>query len=225
MNKDKNEIEELIELKNKLTNGMVFKSYRALCENMKWKPTGGDTKVANMKRLDAICTYHKQGNSIVIDEVFDAPLLIEDNRKGKQPSNFPQFKVDEDKFHNAGIYMIKLDNQVYIGSTTSFRRRFREHFYGANGYVYTKELLDNGGTFSILHDMTGIEDEELLRMVEQEYIMFYDLETDYEVINRKMVIKQKSEFKKVKYKTLRVEEKYYDEILEFYNKLTKGDVG
>ena len=34
MNKDKNEIEELIELKNKLTNGMVFKSYRALCENM-----------------------------------------------------------------------------------------------------------------------------------------------------------------------------------------------
>ena len=49
------EIEELIELKNKLTNGMVFKSYRALCENMKWKPTGGDTKVANMKKLDSVC--------------------------------------------------------------------------------------------------------------------------------------------------------------------------
>lgn len=86
MNKDKSEMEELIELKNKLTNGMVFKSYRALCEIMKWKPTGGDTKAANMKKLDAICTYHKQGNSIIIDEVFDTPLPMEDNRKGKQPS-------------------------------------------------------------------------------------------------------------------------------------------
>lgn len=86
MNKDKNEIEELIELKNKLTNGMVFKSYRALCENMGLKKGDGNTRRANMKKLDAICTYHKQGNSIVIDEVFDAPLLIEDNRKGKQPS-------------------------------------------------------------------------------------------------------------------------------------------
>ena len=80
------EQEELMELKNKLTNGMVFKSYRALCENMNWKPIGGNTKVANMKKLDAICTYHKQGNSIVIDEVFDTPLPIEDGRGGKQPS-------------------------------------------------------------------------------------------------------------------------------------------
>ena len=80
------EQEELMELKNKLTNGMVLKSYRALCENMNWKPIGGNTKVANMKKLDAICTYHKQGNSIVIDEVFDTPLPIEDGRGGKQPS-------------------------------------------------------------------------------------------------------------------------------------------
>ena len=80
------EQEELMELKNKLTNGMVFKSYRALCENMGFKKGEGNTRRANMKKLDAICTYHKQGNSIVIDEVFDTPLPIEDNRKGKQPS-------------------------------------------------------------------------------------------------------------------------------------------
>ena len=130
MSKDKNEMEELIELKNKLTNGMVFKSYRALCENMKWKPTGGDTKIANMKKLDAICTYHKQGNSMVIDEVFDTPLPIEDNRKGKEYKEFPQFNIEESKYNNAGIYMIKLDNKIYIGSTNNFRRRFREHLYG-----------------------------------------------------------------------------------------------
>lgn len=84
------EQEELMELKNKLTNGMVFKSYRALCENMNWESSGGNTKRANIKKLNAICTYHKQGNSIIIDEVFDTPLPlpspIKDGRGGKQPS-------------------------------------------------------------------------------------------------------------------------------------------
>ena len=49
-----------MELKNKLTNGMVFKSYRALCKHMNWESTGGNTRMANIKKLNAICTYHKQ---------------------------------------------------------------------------------------------------------------------------------------------------------------------
>ena len=215
MNKDKNEMEELIELKNKLTNGMVFKSYRALCENMNWKPTGGDTKVANMKKLDAICTYHKQGNSIVIDEVFDAPLLIEDNRKGKQPSNFPQFKVDEDKWYNKGVYMIKLDNQVYIGSTVNFRGRFIEH-KGKRSMEHTKELLKQGGKFFILHDMSDIEDIELIRQVEEEYILFYTHETDYDVVNRRINTStyEKPKKPKIKYKSIKIEENRLSEVLE-----------
>ena len=210
------EQEELMELKNKLTNGMVFKSYRALCKHMNWESTGGNTRMANIKKLNAICTYHKQGNSIIIDEVFDAPLPIEDNRKGKQPSNFPQFKVDEDKWYNKGVYMIKLDNQVYIGSTVNFRDRFIQH-RRKGGMTHTKELLKQGGEFFILHDMNDIEDIELIRRVEEEYILFYTHETDYDVINRRMGTfkkPKKSKEPKIKYKTIKIEENRLSEVLE-----------
>ena len=213
------EQEELMELKNKLTEGMVFKSYRALCENMNWKPTGGSVKVANMKKLNAICTYHKQGNSIVIDEVFDAPLPIK-GRGGKQPSNFPQFKINEDKWYNKGVYMIKLDNQVYIGSTVNFRIRFMKHLRGDLDYMkHTYELLNNGGEFFILHDMSDIEDIELIRMVEEEYILFYTHETDYDVVNRRIGTSafgkpKKSKKPKIKYKSIKIEENRLSEILE-----------
>ena len=210
------EQEELMELKNKLTNGMVFKSYRALCKNMGWESTGGNTRMANIKKLNAICTYHKQGNSIIIDEVFDTPLPIEDSRKGKQHSNFPQFKVDEDKWHNKGVYMIKLDNQVYIGSTVNFRDRFIQH-RRKGGMTHTKELLKQGGEFFILHDMTDIEDIELIRQVEEEYILFYTHETDYDVINRRISTSKKtkkSKEPKIKYKTIKIEENRLSEILE-----------
>ena len=213
------EQEELMELKNKLTNGMVFKSYRALCENMGLKKGEGNTRRANMKKLDAICTYHKQGNSIVIDEVFDAPLLIEDNRKGKQPSNFSQFKVDEDKWYNKGVYMIKLDNQVYIGSTVNFRGRFIEHRNYKGVMKHTQELLKQGGEFFILHDMNDIEDIELIRQIEEEYILFYTHETDYDVVNRRMNTSafekpKKSEKPKIKYKSIKIEENRLSEVLE-----------
>ena len=172
--------------------------------------------MANIKKLNAICTYHKQGNSIIIDEVFDAPLPIEDNRKGKQPSNFPQFKVDEDKWYNKGVYMIKLDNQVYIGSTVNFRDRFIQH-RRKGGMTHTKELLKQGGEFFILHDMNDIEDIELIRRVEEEYILFYTHETDYDVINRRMGTfkkPKKSKEPKIKYKTIKIEENRLSEVLE-----------
>ena len=117
-----------------------------------------------------------------------------------------------------GVYMIKLDNQVYIGSTINFRNRFKQHRRGDVDYMkHTYELLNNGGEFFILHDMNDIEDIELIRQIEEEYILFYTHETDYDVINRIMGTfkkPKKSKEPKIKYKSIRVEEDYYEEILE-----------
>ena len=116
--------------------------------------------------------------------------------------------------------MIKLDNQIYIGSTTvGFRRRFSEHLRGLQYMKHTQELLNNDGEFFILHDMTDIEDEELLRMVEEEYILFYTHETDYDVINRRIGAStfkkpKKSKEPKIKYKSIKIEENRLSEVLE-----------
>ena len=194
----------------------TYKNYKELCVAMDWKITDGSSKKKQLKELESLCKYHKEGNKFVIDEVFENPKPIKDGRGGKQPSNFPQFKVNKDKWYNKGVYMIKLDNQVYIGSTVNFRDRFIQH-RRKGGMTHTKELLKQGGEFFILHDMSDIEDIELIRQVEEEYILFYTHETDYDVINRRMSTSKKtkkSKEPKIKYKSIKIEENRLSEILE-----------
>ena len=93
------------------------------------------------------------------------------------------FNVDYSKRNNKGIYYIIKDNDIYIGSTVDFRKRFIDHWNGDKGMEHTYNLLHNGGTFNILYDMTDIEDIELIRMVENEYIQYFKEYTEFNVIN------------------------------------------
>ena len=198
-----------------------YKNYKAICEAMGWKPVGGDTKVKHLKELESICKYHKDGYKFIIEEIYEAPLPIVDNRK--EYLKFESFKVDENKFNNKGVYMIRLNNEVYIGSTTyGFRKRFMQHKNNwKQNMPYTEDLIKRGGVFSILHDMTDIEDIELIRMVEEEYILFYTHETDYDVINRRIntPVSEKPKKSKIKYKSIKIEEEYYEQMIRYYNEL------
>ena len=71
---------------NKLTEGLVVKNYRELCEIMGWKPVGGDTKVKHLKELESICKYTKDGYKFIIKEVYETPLPIMDKRGGRPTS-------------------------------------------------------------------------------------------------------------------------------------------
>lgn len=69
-----------------LTNGLIFKNWKEVCGFMGWKETGGDYKKAKLKELDTMCKWHKEGNKIVVDEVYENNVKFEDNtraRKGK----------------------------------------------------------------------------------------------------------------------------------------------
>ena len=94
------------------------------------------------------------------------------------------FNVDYNKRNNKGIYYIIKDNDIYIGSTVNFRKRFIQHWNGESKEMkHTYNLLHSGGTFNILYDMTNIEDVELIRMVENEYIQYFKEYTDFNIIN------------------------------------------
>ena len=49
----------------------TYKNYKELCVAMDWKIKSGNSKIAQIKELNRYCTYHKDGNSFVIDEVFE----------------------------------------------------------------------------------------------------------------------------------------------------------
>ncbi|EHI99766.1 hypothetical protein CDLVIII_3192 [Clostridium sp. DL-VIII] len=47
-----------------------YKNWKELCEEMGWKTTGGNYMDARKKELNSICRCHKEGQKIIIDEVF-----------------------------------------------------------------------------------------------------------------------------------------------------------
>ena len=194
---------------------MVIKNYKELCRYLEWNTTTGNAKKSQFKDLERYCKYHKEGQKIVVDEVFETPLPS-NSQSGRPTSIISEFCIDEDKFNNGGVYIIQLGNEIYIGSTVNFRQRFNAHRSKSNTKLpQTKDLIERGGQMSILHDMTDIEDEELLRMVEYEYIKYFRDSGKFTVLNDKDPISfDKYYRKKQKYIRFKIEENDYDKVVE-----------
>ena len=64
----------------------TYKNYKQLCEDMGWSTVRGDTKVKHLKELDSLCKWRKEGNKIIIDEIYSEQKKIADNR-GNNGSN------------------------------------------------------------------------------------------------------------------------------------------
>ena len=67
---------------NNLAENQIIKNYKELCILVNWEVSSGNTKKSQFKELDRFCTYHKEGNKFIIDEVFDDPKDKIDNRNG-----------------------------------------------------------------------------------------------------------------------------------------------
>lgn len=64
---------------------------------------------------------------------------------------------------------------------------------------HTYDLLHNDGVFEIIYDMTDVIDEELVRMVEDEYIKLFMMNKNFNVINI-MKTNNKEKFKTIRFK-------------------------
>ena len=70
----------------KLKEGQIFKNWKEVCNHFGWKETRGNYKESRLKELDTLCKWHKEGNKIIVDEVYENNVEFEANakvRKGK----------------------------------------------------------------------------------------------------------------------------------------------
>ena len=204
---------------NNLEIGMVLKSYRHLCEVIEESIKAGNSKIRQMNDLERYLTYHKDGNKFIIDSIFDIEKEKVDNRRdGNNYIDNEQFNIPRKDRNNIGVYYILKDRDIYIGSTyASFRDRFTRHYRGYDEAMrYTYDLLHSGGQFNVLLDMTGIEDEALIRQMEQEFMLYFIKDGSYNVLNKNTQtwsFKEKTKLNKTKYKTIKIEEDKYEEAL------------
>ena len=100
---------------NMLELGM-YKNWKELCDKVGWKTTGGTYKQARLKELDTICKYHKEGNKIVITEVFGELSMEEDKRanNGNNGHSTSKYTMIDTLIHNQlyGFERILTKNQI-----------------------------------------------------------------------------------------------------------------
>lgn len=76
----------IIQMENKYKNlhvGQIFKSYRQVCEALGEKVKSGDSKKAQLKEWGRFFLSHKDGNKIIIDEIYENPKdKLDDRSKG-----------------------------------------------------------------------------------------------------------------------------------------------
>ena len=202
-----------------LKEGMVVKNYKKLCKLLEIEVKSGNTKISQMKELETFCSFHRNGQKIIIDKIYDNPIPKEDGRTLRKINSYPNFNVNEDEVESIGVYKIELGNYIYIGSTVvSFKRRFKEHTFNNNKLI-TKEMIKNGAIFTILQNCDGMSEPEV-RLVENIWIEEYKNNPNYILVNSNKAYsysdKKQNKINKPKppkYKSIKVNENDYEKLL------------
>lgn len=108
--------------------------------------------------------------------------------------NYDNFLIPWEKRYCGGVYIIKLNNTIYIGQTKKFLNRYNGHRRGEDSNERVGKILRNGATFELLE----YEDDLKKRLVkEAKYVKQYK-KLDYNVINvEKVLYKSKDKYKKI----------------------------
>ena len=51
----------------------TYKNYKELAKALGWEEKRSNSRVAQMKKLEAMCKYHKEGQKYIIEEIYEEP--------------------------------------------------------------------------------------------------------------------------------------------------------
>lgn len=156
----------------------VYK-YKELCEACGVKPTSNREQVINRIKKKYIVEKCNRGEWKVVrllkEEEKIKPHRHNDSKISKGYRHL--FRVDDNNEYKSGIYRIinYNTNEIYIGKTNNFWKRFRGHCYGQDVSNH-KEMLDGGAVFEIVEI---INDEIQRNIKEAQYIAQYAYDKNY----------------------------------------------
>ena len=149
----------------------------------------GYSKDKQLNELSKICKIEKNKTRYKITEIYDE--IIDDNRRKSHFSELTNISKEDE--HKSGVYKIQLDNDIYIGQTNDFKRRFYQHYYSQNirykGFgADTEKLLRNGGSFEVLE----FEDNVEQRLLKENYWVQYYSQNGYNILNTEKLLSNKN---------------------------------
>ena len=195
--------------------GQEFKNYKEMCIWLGEESKRANSKKAQIKEWKRSFDFDTIGQKIIITEIYNEPKKKIDHRGGNNSKPYKHFdigiyKPDRTMDKLKGVYIIQLDNKVYIGSTTNgFRLRYRQHCMCLGSMEHTYNLLKEGATFDILWIADENDTERTIRTKEAEYIEQYAKDS-YDMCNSHSPVVLSEKKPKPKYKRLRINEEDYE---------------
>ena len=129
----------------------IYKNWKELCEEVGWKTTGGTYKKAKLKELDTICSWYKEGNKIVVDEIFEVPKeKIDERINNKNQGHSTKSNKEDDKRanngnngHSTSKYEM-IDTLIYNQLSDGYRIFTKKQLIKNAGLYVSKDTINNG---------------------------------------------------------------------------------
>jgi len=164
--------------------------YKQMCELMNCQiMTSTNSRKAQLSQWRQYYNIEKNGTFYIIRQKYNNNEIKTLSRTDYlSMSNIPT-----NIFNNyGGVYLIKYDNYIYIGQTSSFRKRLYQHI---SKNKITSSLLQNGGKLYLL----SIENNQNKRLELEKYYIQQYKEMGFTLFNQDLVkIKKKQNYSKIK---------------------------
>ena len=129
----------------------IYKNWKELCEEVGWKTTGGTYKQARLKELDTICSWYKEGNKIVVDEIFEvAKEKVDERINNKNQGHSTKSTKETDKRannkntgHSTSKYEM-VDTLIYSQLSDGYRIFTKKQLIKNAGLYVSKDTINNG---------------------------------------------------------------------------------
>lgn len=109
---------------NNINNGDIFKNWKAFCEAVEIECKKSNNRKGDERKLSSLCEWHKEGQKVIIDKIYDEPKEIEDGRGGNRGSSNQKSKYEgiltkkevKGEFDGYYVYAFIIENKImYVG--------------------------------------------------------------------------------------------------------------
>lgn len=153
-----------------IEKGMIFKNWKEFCNAVNIECKKSNNRKGDERKLSSLCEWHKEGQKVIIDKIFETPKEIVDGRKNNHGSHNRKSKYEDiltkkernNEFDGYYVYAHYIEDKImYIGkgckkrAINSMYKRFDKDDYDKvdikilarfkneiDALAYEKEMID-----------------------------------------------------------------------------------